>query len=89
MSNRNIHNTNYVCKRINDLMQMKKLQCEDVVKIIDKESSEELKEICSITIERMKEITDNIPPTLLECILIGQALGKGIGYFYYNGYQIY
>ena len=41
------------------------------------------------TINRMNEIIQGSCPTVLECILIGQALEKGIGYFYYNGYQAY
>lgn len=45
--------------------------------------------MCTITLERMNEITKGSYPTVMECILIGQALGKGLGYFYYNGYQVY
>ena len=37
----------------------------------------------------MNEIIKGSCPTVLECILIAQALEKGIGYFYYNGYQAY
>ena len=41
-----------------------------------------------LILERMNEITNGSSPTLMECILIGQALEKGVGYFYFNGYQI-
>lgn len=44
--------------------------------------------MCTISLERMNEITNGSYPTLMECILIGQALDKGIGYFYFNGYQV-
>ena len=44
--------------------------------------------MCAITLERMNEITNGSSPTVMECILIGQALEKGIGYFYFNGYQV-
>ncbi|WP_195989990.1 hypothetical protein [Clostridium sp. D53t1_180928_C8] len=80
---------NFTCKKIRELIYKKGLKNSNVVEIIDKNSSKDVKQICTITIERMNEITDNIAPTVMECILIGQALGKGIGYFYYNGYQIY
>lgn len=48
-----------------------------------------MKRICPLTINRMNEIIQGSCPTVLECILIGQVLEKGIGYFYYNGYQAY
>lgn len=79
---------NFICKKIEKLMSEKELKSNDVVEIIDKNSSSEAKAMCSITIERMNEITNGSYPTLMECILIGQALEKGIGYFYFNGYQV-
>ena len=79
---------NFICKKIEKLMSEKELKSNDVVEIIDKNSSPEAKAMCTITIERMNEITNGSYPTLMECILIGQALEKGIGYFYFNGYQV-
>lgn len=79
---------NFICKKIEKLMSEKELKSNDVVEIIDKNSSPEAKAMCSITIKRMNEITNGSYPTLMECILIGQALEKGIGYFYFNGYQV-
>lgn len=79
---------NFICKKIEKLMNEKGLKNGNVVEIIDKNSSQEAKAMCTITIERMNEITNGSYPTLMECILIGQALEKGIGYFYFNGYQV-
>ena len=79
----------FTCKKLNSLMEAKKMKSEDIVKIINEKSSKEVKEVCSLTINRMNEIIQGSCPTVLECILIAQALGKGIGYFYYNGYQAY
>lgn len=79
---------NFICKKIEKLMHEKELKNSDVVEIIDKNSSSEAKAMCAITLERMNEITNGSYPTLMECILIGQALEKGIGYFYFNGYQV-
>ena len=47
--------------------------------------SQEAKSMCIITLERMNEITNGSSTTLIECILIGQSVEKGIGYFYFNG----
>lgn len=66
----------------------KRIKNSRVVEIIDKNSSQEAKAMCTISLERMNEITNGSYPTLMECILIGQALDKGIGYFYFNGYQV-
>lgn len=79
---------NFICKKIEKLMNEKGLKNGNVVEIIDKNSSPQAKAMCTITIERMDEITKGSYPTLMECILIGQALEKGIGYFYFNGYQV-
>lgn len=64
---------NFTCKKIRELIYKKGLKNSNVVE----------------TLERMNEITKGSYPTVMECILIGQALGKGLGYFYYNGYQVY
>lgn len=80
---------NFICKKIEGLIYEKGLNNSSVVEIIDKNSNEEAKAMCTITLERMNEITNGSSPTLMECILIGQALEKGIGYFYFNGYQVY
>lgn len=79
---------NFICKKIEKLIYEKGLNNSSVVEIIDKNSNEEAKAMCTITLERMNEITNGSYPTLMECILIGQALEKGIGYFYFNGYQV-
>ena len=79
----------FTCKKLNSLMEAKKMRSEDIVKIINEKSSDKVKRICSLTIDRMNEIIQGSCPTVLECILIAQALEKGIGYFYYNGYQVY
>lgn len=80
---------NFICEKIKKLIHEKGLNNSNVVEIIDKNSNEEAKAMCTISLERMNEITDGSSPTLMECILIGQALEKGIGYFYFNGYQVY
>ncbi|CAM2079803.1 MAG: hypothetical protein NSGCLCUN01_04031 [uncultured Clostridium sp.] len=79
----------FTCKKLKSLMEAKKFKSEDIVKIIDEKSSDKVKRICPLTISRMNEIIQGSCPTVLECILIAQALEKGIGYFYYNGYQVY
>ena len=79
----------FTCNKLKSLMEAKKIKSEDIVKIIDEKSSEKVKRICPLTINRMNKIIQGSCPTVLECILIGQALEKGIGYFYYNGYQVY
>lgn len=79
----------FTCKKLKSLMEAKKVKSEDIVKIIDEKSREKVKRICPLTINRMNEIIQGGCPTVLECILIAQALEKGIGYFYYNGYQVY
>lgn len=79
----------FTCKKLNILMEAKKMKSEDIVKIINEKSSDKVKRICSLTIDRMNEIKQGSCPTVLECILIAKALEKGIGYFYYNGYQVY
>ena len=79
----------FTCNKLKSLMETKKIKSEDIVKIIDEKSSEKVKRICPLTINRMNEIIQGSCPTVLECILIGQALEKGKGYFYYNGYQAY
>lgn len=80
---------NFTCNKLKSLMEVKKIKSEDIVKIIDEKSSDKVKRICPLTINRMNEIIQGSCPTVLECILIAQALEKGIGYFYYNGYQAY
>lgn len=89
MKSINEQKENFICNKIKKLIYEKGLNNSNVVEIIDKNSSQEAKAMCSITIERMNEITNGSSPTLMECILIGQALEKGIGYFYFNGYQVY
>ena len=79
---------NFICKKIEKLIYEKGLKNSRVVEIIDKNSSQEAKAMCTISLERMNEITNGSYPTLMECILIGQALDKGIGYFYFNDYQV-
>lgn len=83
-----IQKESFTCNKLKSLMEAKKIKSEDIVKIIDEKSSEKVKRICPLTINRDKIIQGSCP-TVLECILIGQALEKGIGYFYYNGYQAY
>ena len=89
MRNSKRENDNFTCKKIRELIYKKGLKNSNVVEIIDKNSSPEVKAMCTITLERMNGITKGSYPTVMECILIGQALGKGLGYFYYNGYQVY
>ncbi len=84
----NIEKESRTCKKINRLMELNELTSENLLLIINNTSSNELKNICNLTLSRINEITKGSCPSLLECILIGQALGKGLGYFYYNGYQV-
>ncbi|MBS6504056.1 MAG: hypothetical protein KH415_21040 [Clostridium sp.] len=84
----NIEKESYTCKRINKLIELNELTSENLMIIINDNSSKELKNICNLTLSRINEIIKGSCPSLLECILIGQALGKGLGYFYYNGYQV-
>lgn len=77
---------NLICNKIKKLIYEKGLNNSNVVEIIDKNSNEKIKAMCTITLERMDEITNGSSPTVMECILIGQSLEKGLGYFY--GFQI-
>ena len=79
---------NYICQKVIKLMKHKKVSTKKLVTIIDENSTKEIKSICPITLERINEIIQGSTPSLIECLLIGQALGKGLGYFHYNGYQI-
>lgn len=88
MKNIKENTENFICKKIEKLIYEKGLNNSNAVDIIDKNSSQEAKSMCTISLERMNEITNGSYPTLMECILIGQALDKGIGYFYFNGYQV-
>lgn len=73
---------NLICSKIEKLIYEKGLNNSNVVEIIDKNSSEKIKAMCTITLERMNEITNGSSPTVMECILIGQSLEKSLGYFY-------
>lgn len=79
---------NFICNKINKLIYEKGLNNSNIVEIIGKNSTPEAKAMCTITLERMNEITNGSTPNVMECILIGQALEKGLGYFYFNGYQV-
>lgn len=79
---------NYICQKIIKLMNRNMVTNEKLIKIINEKSTKEIKSICSITLDRINEITNGSIPSLIECLVIGQALGKGLGYFHYNGYQI-
>ena len=79
---------NYICQKIIKLMNRNMITNEKLIKIINENSTKEIKSICPITLDRMNEITTGSIPSLIECLLIGQALGKGLGYFHYNGYQV-
>ena len=46
----------FTCKKLNSLMEAKKMKSEDVVKIINKKSSDKVKRICSLTIDREEKI---------------------------------
>ncbi len=84
----NIEKESYTSKKINRLMELNELTSENLILIIDDNSSKELKTICNLTLSRINEIIRGSSPSLLECLLIAEALGKGLGYFYYNGYQV-
>ena len=79
---------NYICQKIIKLMNRNMVTNEKLIKIINENSTKEIRAICTITLDRINEITTGSIPSLIECLLIGQALGKGLGYFHYNGYQI-
>lgn len=70
-------NESYTCKRINKLIELNELTSENLMIIINDNSSKELKNICNLTLSRINEIIKGSCPSLLECILIGQALSKG------------
>lgn len=61
---------------------------ENLADIIIENSTKEIKGLCNITLDRVNEIIKGSSPSILECILISEALGKVLGYFYYNGYQV-
>lgn len=84
----NIEKESYTSKKINKLMKINKLTSENLILIIDDNSSKELKNLCNITLDRINQILKGSCPSLLECLLIAEALGKGLSYFYYNGYQV-
>lgn len=73
---------NGVCFKIGSLIYSKGLNAEVVAEIINKGSIEKLKNICTVSVERLKNIIAGSEPTVIECILIGQALEKDLAYFY-------
>ena len=88
MKSVNENKENFICNKIGKLISEKGLDNHKLVEIIDNNSNPQAKAMCTITLERMNEITNGSSPTVMECILIGQALEKGLGYFYFNGYQV-
>lgn len=44
----------FTCNKLKSLMEAKKIKSEDIVKIIDEKSSEKVKRICPLTINRIK-----------------------------------
>lgn len=44
----------FTCNKLKNLMEAKKIKSEDIVKIIDEKSSEKVKRICPLTINRIK-----------------------------------
>lgn len=84
----NTNQENYICQKVIKLMKKNKVTNKKLVNIINENSTKEIRAICTITLDRMNEITTGSIPSLIECLLIGQALGKGLGYFHYNGYQV-
>ena len=84
----NTNQENYICQKVINLMKKNNVTNKKLVNIINENSTKEIRAVCTITLDRMNEITTGSVPSLIECLLIGQALGKGLGYFHYNGYQI-
>jgi len=80
----NTKKENYICQKIIKLMKMNRLTTKELLDIIIKNSTNEIKALSSITLDRLNEIVQGNTPSLIECILIGQVLGKDLGYFYYN-----
>ena len=84
----NTKKESYTSKKINRLMVKLEISNENLADIIIKNSTKEIKGLCNLTLDRVNEIIKGSSPSILECILISEALGKGLGYFYYNGYQV-
>ncbi|MDU2674004.1 MAG: hypothetical protein E7C50_00215 [Clostridium sp.] len=84
----NTKKESYTSKKINRLMDKLEISNENLADIIIKNSTKEIKGLCNLTLDRVNEIIKGSSPSILECILISEALGKGLGYFYYNGYQV-
>lgn len=49
-------NESYTCKRINKLIELNELTSENLMIIINDNSSKELKNICNLTLSRINEI---------------------------------
>ena len=56
MKNIKENTENFICKKIEKLIYEKGLNNSNAVDIIDKNSSQEAKSMCTITLERMNEI---------------------------------
>lgn len=72
----------YSSNKIKDGMNKKQLSVYDVVSKINRLSSNKVKRICRINIERLVDIIDGDSPTVLECSIIGQAIGINLGSFH-------
>ena len=75
---------------ISDLPQthLADLSTDELLELAKEQARRVSANLVETTSSQMNEIIQGSCPTVLECILIGQALEKGIGYFYFNGYQI-
>ncbi|MCR1950450.1 hypothetical protein NSA50_05135 [Clostridium sp. DSM 100503] len=80
----NTKKENLICQKVIKLMEKNNVTNKNLVHIINKNSTKEVKSICTITLDRINEIVQGSTPSLIECTLIGQALGKDLSYFHYK-----
>lgn len=80
----NTKKENLICQKVIKLMEKNNVTTKSLVHIINKNSTDEIKSICTITLDRINEIVQGSTPSLIECTLIGQALGTDLSYFHYK-----
>lgn len=67
--------------KIKNLMNTSCVNAEMLANYIKEHQTRIAKNACEITATRIRDIVKGESPTIAECIMIGQALGKDLWYF--------